>query len=202
VASPLRAPLTARSIHLCVDMQRLFTAQGPWPTPWLDRTLPVITEIANSHAAHTVFTRFMPPFAPDDMPGSWKRFYRRWPNVTRSRMDPSLIELVPPLARLVPPAVVMDKPVYSPFSNATLARYLAGRNTDALIVTGAETDVCVLAAVLGAVDYGFRVVLVTDAVCSSSDAGHDALLTMFRERFTEQVELADAETVLSVWPKG
>ena len=43
------------------------------------------------------------------------------------------------------------------------------------MITGAETDVCVLATVLGAVDYGYRVVLVTDAVCSHSDTGHDAL---------------------------
>jgi nicotinamidase-related amidase len=183
-------------------MQRLFTAEGPWPTPWLDRTLPLIEEIAGEHASHTIFTRFMPPYAPDGMPGTWRRFYQRWPNVTRSRIDAALLELVPSLARHVPPAVVMDKPVYSPFANATLARYLSGRNADALIVTGAETDVCVLAAVLGGIDYGFRIVLVTDAICSSSDAGHDALMAMFRERFTEQVELSDTETVLSAWPKA
>ena len=36
---------------------------------------------------------------------------------------------------------------------------------------------CVLATVIGAVDHGYRViVVVTDAVCSSSDEGHDAML--------------------------
>jgi nicotinamidase-related amidase len=202
LASPLRAPLTSRSVHLCVDMQRMFSADGPWPTPWMDRVLPAVAAIAERHPTRTVFTRFIPPYAPDDMPGTWKRFYRRWPNVTRSRLDPAMLELVAPLGQLVPPAVVMDKPVYSPFASATLARYLTGRSADALVVTGAETDVCVLATILGAVDNGFRVILVEDAVCSSSDTGHDALLTMFRERFTEQIEVAEAETVLSVWPKG
>ncbi|MHC2279292.1 hypothetical protein ACVME8_005935 [Bradyrhizobium diazoefficiens] len=38
----------------------------------------------------------------------------------------------------------------------------------------AETDVCVLSTVLSAVDLGFRVVIVEDALCSSSDVGHDA----------------------------
>ncbi|MGY4466887.1 nicotinamidase-related amidase [Bradyrhizobium sp. LB9.1b] len=42
------------------------------------------------------------------------------------------------------------------------------------MITGAETDVCVLSTVLGAVDLGFRVVIVKDALCSSSDVGHDA----------------------------
>ena len=33
----LPLPLTERSVHLCVDMQRIFSAEGPWPTPWMDR---------------------------------------------------------------------------------------------------------------------------------------------------------------------
>ena len=33
----LPIPLTERSVHLCVDMQRLFSADGPWPTPWMDK---------------------------------------------------------------------------------------------------------------------------------------------------------------------
>ena len=35
----LPLPLTERSVHLCVDMQRIFSAEGPWPTPWMDRVL-------------------------------------------------------------------------------------------------------------------------------------------------------------------
>jgi nicotinamidase-related amidase len=201
VASPLREPLTPRAVNLCVDMQRLFTAEGPRPTPWLEPTLPLIEAVAGRYPERTIFTRFIPPEKPEDMPGTWQRLYRRWPNATRSELAPELMELVRSLARLAPPAVVMDKPVYSPFSGSHLPRHLAERGADAVIVTGAETDVCVLATVLGAVDHGFRVVLVTDAVCSSSNAGHDALFELFRQRFTEQVELSDAETVLSAWPK-
>ena len=35
----LPLPLTERSVHLCVDMQRIFSAKGPWPTPWTHRLL-------------------------------------------------------------------------------------------------------------------------------------------------------------------
>jgi nicotinamidase-related amidase len=68
-----------------------------------------------------------------------------------------------------------------------------------LIITGSETDVCVLATVLSAVDLGFRVVLVRDAVWSSSDEGHDALLEVCHRRYSEQIETTDAETVLRLW---
>jgi nicotinamidase-related amidase len=49
----------------------------------------------------------------------------------------------------------------------------ARRHTDMLILTGAETDVCVLSTALGAIDHGYRVIITEDGVCSSSDQGHD-----------------------------
>jgi nicotinamidase-related amidase len=57
----------------------------------------------------------------------------------------------------------------------------------------------VLASVLSAVDLGYRVIIVRDAVCSSSDEGHDMLLRLYDTRFSEQIETADAETILSQW---
>ena len=57
-----------------------------------------------------------------------------------------------------------------------------------VIITGGETDVCVLATMLGAIDWGFRVILVTDALCSSADKTHDAMMDVYMNRFGEQVE--------------
>ena len=82
------------------------------------------------------------------------------------------------MAALAPPAEVIDKRVYSPFSEPQLGDLLRRHRIDSLVITGAETDVSFLAAVLDAVDLGYRVVLATDALCSSSDATHDALLTL------------------------
>ena len=73
------------------------------------------------------------------------------------------------------------------------------RGVESLVITGAETDVCVLAAVLDAVDLGYRVVLAADALCSSSDETHDALMTLYRERFSEQIETAETASILAAW---
>jgi nicotinamidase-related amidase len=70
---------------------------------------------------------------------------------------------------------------------------------DTLVVTGVETDVCVLGAVLGAVDLGYRVVVSTDAICSSSDETHDALLTLYRGRYGQQVETVASDEILRCW---
>jgi nicotinamidase-related amidase len=199
-AIPLpHGPLNEWTIHLCIDMQRLFAEATPWHTPWMERVLPVVARIAEAHPERTVFTRFIPPRDPDDLPGTWRRFYRRWAELTLARIDPDLLELVPPLARLAPPAVTINKRVYSPFSERAIWRVLRERRADTLVITGAETDVCVLAAVLDAVDHGFRVVLATDAVCSSSDRTHDALMTLYRNRFSEQIETAESEAILAAW---
>lgn len=197
--SLLPMPLTERTVHLCVDMQRIFSNEGLWPTPWMERVLPVVAEIAGRFPERTVFTRFITPERPADMPGMWQRYYGRWRHATRERIDPGLLDLMPPLNRFVPPATVIDKTRYSGFAEPQLAAHLYDRKADGLIVTGSETDVCVLATVLGAVDLGYRVVVVRDAICSSSDEGHDALLEVYHRRYSEQIETANADEVLRRW---
>lgn len=115
------------------------------------------------------------------------------------RIDRRWLELVPPLERLVPPAAIVDKRVYSPFAEPTLLQLLRDWRADALVITGAETDVCVLAAVLDAVDCGYRVVLARDALCSSSDQTHDALMSLYGNRFSEQIETVDSGEILAGW---
>jgi nicotinamidase-related amidase len=201
-ASPLPyGPLNERTVHLCIDMQRLFAEETPWHTPWMERVLPIVARIAEAHSEQTIFTRFIPPHHPDEMRGAWRRFYRRWAELTLERIDPGLLELVAPLARLVPPAITIDKRVYSPFSEQAIWQVLRDRQADTLVITGAETDMCVLAAVMDAVDYGFRVVLATDAICSSSDRTHDALMTLYCNRFGEQIETVTGEAIIDAWPR-
>jgi len=76
---------------------------------------------------------------------------------------------------------------------------LRARRAETLVITGGETDVCVLATVLGAVDRGYRIVLATDAVCSSSDDTHDAMMTLYRQRFGQQLEIATTGQILQNW---
>lgn len=124
-------PLTERSVHLCVDMQRLFSGEGPWPTPWMDRVLPVVDELAGRFPERTIFTRFIPPSRAQEMPGTWRRYYERWPQTTREVLPAALLELMPSLARLAPPAAVIDKTRYSAFSAPVLRRCLDERKADA-----------------------------------------------------------------------
>ena len=94
---------------------------------------------------------------------------------------------------------IIDKTRYSAFAEPGLITHLCRREADTLIVSGSETDVCVLATVLDAVDIGYRVIVVRDAICSSSDEGDEMLMRLYHTRYTEQIETADAETFLGRW---
>jgi nicotinamidase-related amidase len=170
-------------------MQRIFARGGLWETPWMERVLPTIVAIVAHCPERTVFTRFVTPASPEQSQGQWQAYFRRWKGATRDVLDPAELDLVPELARYVPPATAIDKPTYSAFFRSPLADFLLCRKIRTVIVSGAETDVCVLSSVLDAVNIGFRVVIVEDALCSSSDQGHDALMTMYRLRFNEQIDL-------------
>ncbi|KAA9356163.1 MULTISPECIES: cysteine hydrolase family protein [Ochrobactrum] len=194
-----KGSLRAGSMHLCIDMQKLFGTGAPWHVPWAEAILPNIVSLCEMCADKTIFTRFIPPKSPQDAVGAWKRYYRKWQNVTLEQLDRDLLNLVEPLQRFVPPAHVLDKGVYSPWTQGLLQKLLYKKRIHTLIVSGAETDLCVLATLLGAVDRGYRVILVTDAVCSTSDSGHDAILGLCQQRLAEQLELASTQELIAAW---
>lgn len=184
-------------VHLCIDMQLMFAEPTAWQTPWLNRILPQVVRLVEREPARSLFTRFVPPASPEEVGGTWQRYYRRWPEMTLQRLDAGLVELVPALARFVPPARMLDKPVYSPWHDGRLHRQLQADRINTLVISGAETEVCVLAAVMGGIDHGYRIVLVTDAICSSADPTHDAMLEIYHSRYGMQVETVTTEEVLA-----
>ncbi|MFO1038167.1 MAG: isochorismatase family cysteine hydrolase [Geminicoccaceae bacterium] len=192
-------PLPAGTAHLCIDMQRLFAEPTPWQTPWMAHTRPVAERLARHRPESNVFTRFIPPHRPEDAGGAWLRYFDRWRELTGEIVEPHLLELVPELKVLAPAGLVVDKSVYSAFHDGRLAPHLQRQGIDTLVVSGTETDVCVLASVLAAVDHGFRVVVAVDALCSSADATHDALVQVYRDRFGQQIEPATVDTILAQW---
>lgn len=192
-------PIGPNAVHLCVDMQRMFAPGSPWAVPWMEEVMPQLEELASRHAVRTIFTRFIPPKRATDMPGTWRRYYERWAEMTQEVLPPEMMQLVPVLERLTPPARVLDKAVYSPWTEGNLDRMLTGTGVDTLVITGGETDVCVLGAIMGAVDRGYRVVLAEDATCSSTDDTHDALLQLYRSRYGQQIETSTVEEILTAW---
>lgn len=189
----------SRTVHVCVDVQNMFAEQTGWHAPWLARALPAIEALADLHPTRTVFTRFVPPFTAAQATGAWRDYFSKWSEMTLEKLPPGLLDLVPSLAKYVPPARVIDKAQYSPWFSPTLIQSLRHLETDTVVVTGGETDVCVLATVMGAIDHGFRVVVPRDAVFGSADETHDAMLRIFDSRFSMQLMTCTTQDLLDDW---
>jgi len=183
--------------HLCIDMQRMFNEETAWNVPWMANVSDQVEELAERFTAETVFTRFVPPRNASQMPGAWKTYYEKWEQMTLDHMPDELVDLVPRLQRFVPPARVFDKRTYSPWIDGRLHEALSRDGVDTLIITGGETDVCVLATVVGAIDLGYRIIIPRDAVCSGADTTHDSTLELLEKRFSVQIEVASTEELLS-----
>ncbi len=195
----IHGPLGTGTLHICVDMQRMYGPGYPWAMPWMERVTPTIEKLCERHAGRTLFTRFIPAAHPGEGRGVWARYYQRWADITLEKLGTDAVRLIPALERFSPPARVLDKHVYSPWTEGQLDGMLAGSDIDTIVLTGGETDVCVLASALGGIDRGYRVVLVGDALCSFVDETHDALMELYLTRFTEQLEVATASEVLEKW---
>jgi nicotinamidase-related amidase len=185
--------------HICVDMQAMFAQPTAWHAPWLNRVLPAVEAIVEQQPVRTIFTRFIPPESPEAALGAWRQYYGRWNMMTREHLRSELIDLVPSLGRYAPPALVLDKSIYSPWFTTGLHDRLRTSGIDTLIISGGETEVCVLATVLGAIDHGYRVVLPADALFSSADETHDAMQKIFHSRYGIQLVTCTTEDVLDAW---
>lgn len=195
----LHGPLGPEACHVAIDMQVFFASGSEWAVPDTLRVLPVVERLARHAPASTVFTRFMPPRTAEEATGQWQTYYRRWASVLGRANDSAIYGLLPSLAAMAPPAHVVDKSTYSAFEAPAFTALLDRLGCRSLIITGIETDVCVLTTAFSALDRGLRVVLVSDGLGSGSAAGHAAILETLAPRYAPQIEIVDSQTILERW---
>lgn len=42
-------------VHLCIDMQRMFSEDTRWHVPWMREVSPLIEELSGRHPENTIF---------------------------------------------------------------------------------------------------------------------------------------------------
>ncbi len=192
----LKDPVRSGWSHLCVDMQLLFSPGEAWGLPWLPQVLPRIVRLCEADPPAPSSPASSRRSDPARAPADGEPTTSAGPISALEGRGRDLIELWPELAGFAPPATVVDTPVYSPWLGSDLRARLEAAGIDTVLITGGETDISVLSTVLGAIDWGYRTILVTDCVCSASDEAHDAMLDLFSKRYSQHVETAPIEEVL------
>lgn len=190
-------PLSRTAMHLCIDMQRLFAEDSPWASEAVNAALPAVTEICRFKTTSTIFTRFLCPRESATIQGQWNRFYSQCPQILT--LDPRLFDVIPELTKFAEDAPIFSRYVFSAFHGGGLQTLLSERLADTLVFSGVETDVCVLATALQAIDIGYRVVVVEEAVSSSNRPGHEAAMNGIFPRFDQQVEVVGVAELLAAW---
>ena len=194
------APIGADAVHVVVDMQRLFAEDTGWLVPTIDSVVPNICRLIDHRPGRALYPRFVTPKNPEAAFGNWQAFYRRWPQVTQDRLSsPALFDLMASLASRAPAQAQIDKPGFSSFSTPDFARALARLGAGALVLSGVETDACVLATAFDAIDRGHRVIVASDAVTSFSLEAHRATLEHLYPRFAPLLDLATTSDIIAAW---
>lgn len=154
---------TQQDLLLVIDMQTVFRDPGSqWCVPDYDQLVPRVADLYEQMRGRTVWTRFV--WDPREH-GSWHSYYQRWDECRLAEGDPAWDVTL----RHDPADPVISLPTFSKWGPELvgLAKKHAG-----LVVCGVSTDCCVLSTVLGAVDAGVPVTVVTDACAGLSDESH------------------------------
>ena len=189
--------LDEHALHICIDMQRIFLEPGPWHAEAGLALLPKIEQLVHARNLPTVFTRFITPSRATEATGSWQTYYEFWHQVTKEEAGEEWLALHPTLQKFAKSENTFDKTTYDAFASGSFRSSIERAQPSALIFSGIETDVCLLATVLTAVDLGFRTIITKDAVTSSDLDSHNACFEFFFPRYSQQIEIATVAEILS-----
>lgn len=149
-----------------VDVQRDFLPGGALPVPGGDQIVPVLNRYLERFTA-----RSLPVFATRDWhPADHVSFRAQggpWPpHCVQGTAGAAFADglRLPPTACVVSKATCRDRDSYSDFDAAGFEAQLRARGVRRLFVGGLAADYCVRATVRDALERGFAVVLLTDAV--------------------------------------
>lgn len=172
---------------LVIDMQRAFAdPPSPWAAGGFYAALARIERLIPAYSGRVVLTRYVPP---EPLAGAWIDYYGTVPSLLLPASDPAWDLLLP----TAPGAVVETRATFSKWDARMAARIGADSR---IAICGVATECCVLGTVLGAVDDGRRVRVITDACAGGTPAAHDQTLGILAG-FAPLVSLTESASLLA-----
>lgn len=152
---------------IVVDMQRTFAdPPSPWASAGFYQVLPQVERLIAAYRGRVVLTRYVAPMPPE---GAWVSYFETWPDLLLPEHDAAW-DLKLPLEAGV---FVETRATFGKWDAAMAARV---GDAASLAICGVATECCVLATVLGAIDAGRHVRLVTDACAGGTEEAHNQTL--------------------------
>ncbi|HVO03802.1 MAG TPA: cysteine hydrolase [Candidatus Cybelea sp.] len=189
----------SRAMHIVVDMQRLFSEHPDWAVKDIGRIRGEVQRMAERKPGRTLWTRFIPAATARDAKGSWRAYYEAWPRATLEGGGADYVDLLPEHRTLAGRGAVFDKSGFSAFGNERFAAALQSAGVDTILLSGVETDVCVWATALDAIELGLFVVLARDALTGFSPEAHAAVLDVIAPRYVPQIAVMTSGEIDAAW---
>ncbi len=169
-------------------MQQIFSdPASQWATAGYAEAADRVAQLVDAATGPVIWTRFV---RDPSEPGSWRAYYDRW---SECREAPESVAW--DLTMTVRDGdAVLTLPTFSKWGEQ-LAEFTAAHPE--LIVCGVATDCCVLSTVLGAVDAGKAITVVTDACAGATEEAHDQALALMG-MLAPMVRLATVDEVLQL----
>ena len=184
-----------------IDMQKFFITDknSPWhDTDFLKLVPNIKTLIKTIDPERTIFTMFQPPVDWQTENGSWRTYYYYNQKVTTEVLGTAALDIIDDFMDEVgnPATMLTPKKTASAFASPHYMAALDKADPLFLVVCGIETDYCVLATVIDALNKGYYVIIPKDACASSKkEVGQNNAIGIF-ERFPEQIWLTDTDGLL------
>lgn len=187
----------SRTAHIIVDLQNGFVREGaPVEVPLTREIIAPVNAI--SHAVRegggvNAFLRFTYD-AHEKLP--WHAFYDGYMSqaqvaLTKEAFTPGAFdfELWPDLD-VAPGDLILNKTRFSGFIPGTcdLHEALQARNIDTLIITGTLTNCCCESSARDALQMGYKIIFISDANATLSDAEHNAALISMASIFADVMD--------------
>lgn len=172
-----------KDLLLIIDMQNVFL-KGEWGVPSMTRAEENILKLAERYPI-LAKTRHL---SARDPIGTWARYNAQWGYLDE---DPWNFELTERIGGLEGP--VFEKYTYSAFSNPKLLDLSA--QFDRVILTGVQTEFCVLSTMLDGVDRGIDLIFVPDA-CAGEKPYLEQAVQEIVERMPVQVACCQTDDLM------
>ncbi|QEP08343.1 MULTISPECIES: cysteine hydrolase family protein [Glutamicibacter] len=182
-AVPFSIPVASAALVL-IDMQRIFQdPESQWFVANYDQAAAQVARLRTKFD-DAIWTRFVRDAREQ---GAWQDYYDRWDQCRQGPDSPQWDLTLKPQ----PDDGILSLPTFSKWGHQ-LAELTS--SSEHLVIAGVATDCCVLATVLGAVDAGKRVTVVTDACAGATHAAHQQALGLM-ELLNPMVQTVSVEQV-------
>ena len=152
------------TIHLCIDMQRIFLEPSPWFCKQGIEILEPILALIRHQPYKSWFSQFMTPNNSNEMENSWERYYEYWKPLTQDHLEKGMLDIHQGLFQESSTPQIFEKFSYDSFKNTELDKELKSLSVKTLIITGVTMAGCVRHSTEDAIAEGFRPIVVREGV--------------------------------------